>query len=186
MPEYDTPGIIRERQGARISGIVPTNTYPTSDDKYVIIGGNGDSIYKRLMTLIGREDLAQDPRLEHNDGRVAHEALIDAAIEAWTRRHTYAEIYETLDRAGVPVGPIYSIAEIRQDPHYQARGMFEEADLGDGDKVKLPTLIPKLSATPGRTTWIGPPLGAHKEEIYGEMPGLSAEEMAALKSDGVI
>src|SRR5581483_816663 len=173
VPEYDKLGEVRERQGARISGIVPTNTYLTGDSKCVIIGGNGDSIYKRLMIAIGREDLASDARLERNEGRVRHEAVIDAAIAEWTGRHTYDEIYATLDRAGVPVGPICSVADIMKDPHYQARGMFEEADLGEGDKVKLPTFIPKLSATPGGTKWIGPSLGAHNEEIYRGLLGMS-------------
>lgn len=186
VPEYDKLGEVRERQGTRISGIVPSNTYVTRDEKYVIIGGNGDSIFKRLMTAAGREDLANDPRLARNDGRVTHEALIDEAIQAWTSQHTYAEIYETLERAGVPVGPIYSIAEMMRDPQFEARAMFEEADLGAGDQVKLPAFVPKLSATPGHTDWIGPALGAHNREIYGGLLGLSDDEMAALQADGVI
>ncbi|MFN7944636.1 MAG: CaiB/BaiF CoA-transferase family protein [Blastocatellia bacterium] len=186
VPEYDKLGEIRERQGTKISGIVPSNTYVTRDEKYVIIGGNGDSIFKRLMTAAGREDLANDPRLARNDGRVTHEALIDEAIQTWTSQHTYAEIYETLERADVPVGPIYSVAEMMQDPQFEARAMFEEADLGAGDKVRLPTFIPKLSDTPGHTDWIGPALGAHNREIYGGLLGISDDEIAALKADGVI
>lgn len=186
IPEYDKLGEIRERQGSKISGIVPTATYPTGDGKYIIIGGNGDSIYKRLMTAAGRADLAHDPRLARNEGRVAHEAEIDAALEAWTRAHTYDELIAMLETAEVPAGPIYNAADIVNDPHYQARGMFEEVELAPGDTVKLPTFVPKLSATPGGTQWIGPALGAHNQEVYGELLGLSAEEMAKLSIDGVI
>jgi crotonobetainyl-CoA:carnitine CoA-transferase CaiB-like acyl-CoA transferase len=186
IPEYDKLGEIRERQGAKLSGIVPTNTYPTRDGKYVIIGGNGDSIYKRLMTVAGREDLANDPHLAHNDGRVAHEAEIDAAIENWTRAHTYDEVYAALDQAGVPVGPIYQAADMLSDPHFIARGLFEDADIGNGETVKLPTFVPKMSATPGGTQWIGPPLGSHNKEIYCELLGISDTEFQSLQQDGVI
>jgi crotonobetainyl-CoA:carnitine CoA-transferase CaiB-like acyl-CoA transferase len=186
IPEYDKLGEIRERQGSKISGIVPTATYPTGDGQYIIIGGNGDSIYKRLMSAAGRADLAHDPRLARNEGRVAHEAEIDAAIEAWTRAHTYDELIAMLETAEVPAGPIYSAADIVNDPHYQARGMFEEVELAPGDTVKLPTFVPKLSETPGGTQWIGPALGAHNQEVYGALLGLSAEEMADLQAAGVI
>lgn len=186
IPEYDKLGEIRERQGSKLSGIVPTNTYPTKDGKYIIIGGNGDSIYKRLMAVAGRRDLADDPRMAHNDGRVRHEPEIDAAIEAWTRNHTFDELIEVLEKAEVPSGPIYNAADILNDAHYQARGMFEDADLGDGETVKLPTFVPKLSETPGGTKWIGPPLGAHNREIYGGLLGMSDDEIAGLSAEGVI
>lgn len=186
IPEYDLLGEIRQRHGAKISGIAPTNTYLTKDDKFIIIGGNGDTIFKRLMTAAGRADLANDPRLAHNDGRVTHEAIIDQAIEEWTRAHTFAELHTALEEAGVPNGPIYDAADIINDPHYQARGMFEEATLGNGETVKLPTFVPKLSATPGGTDWIGPPLGAHNREVYGSLLGMGEEEIARLQTDGVI
>ena len=186
IPEFDKLGEIRERQGAKISGIVPTNTYLTQDGKYVIIGGNGDSIYKRLMTAAGRADLANDPRLTHNAGRVEHEAEIDAAIESWTREHSYDEVFAALDQAGVPVGPIYSAADMVKDPHFIARGLFEDADIGNGETIKLPTFVPKLSATPGGTEWIGPPLGSHNQEIYCEFLGMNETEFIRLQEDGVI
>ncbi len=186
IPEYDKLGEIRERQGSKISGIVPTATYPTKDGKYIIIGGNGDSIYKRLMTVAGRADLANDPRLAHNEGRVAHEAMIDAALEEWTLSHSYAELIAALEQADVPSGPIYNAADIVNDPHYQARGMFEDVDIGAGETVKLPTFVPKLSATPGGTAWIGPALGAHNQEVYGGLLGMSTDEIARLQADGVI
>jgi crotonobetainyl-CoA:carnitine CoA-transferase CaiB-like acyl-CoA transferase len=186
IPEYDKLGEIRERQGSKLSGIVPTNTYPTKDGKYIIIGGNGDTIFKRLMTAAGREDLANDPRLAHNDGRVAHEPMIDAALAEWTSAHTYDDLFAALEKAEVPTGPIYNAADIVNDPHYQARGMFEDADLGDGETVKLPTFVPKLSETPGGTNWIGPALGAHNQEVYGKLLGMSDGEISRLAADGVI
>jgi len=186
IPEYDKLGEIRERQGAKITGIVPTNTYQTKDEKFIIIGGNGDAIYKRLMIAAGREDLANDPRLATNKGRVEHEPEIDAALEDWARNHTYEELIAILEKANVPSGPIYSAADIVNDPHYQARGMFEDADIGDGETVKIPTFVPKLSETPGRTNWIGPMLGAHNQDVYGELLGMGEEEIAQLKADGVI
>jgi crotonobetainyl-CoA:carnitine CoA-transferase CaiB-like acyl-CoA transferase len=138
------------------------------------------------MTTAGREDMANDPRLEHNDGRVEHEEAIDAAIEAWTRQHTFEEVFQMLEAAGVPTGPIYSVAEILEDPHYQARGMFEEVEIAEGETVKLPTLVPKLSRTPGGTEWIGPPLGAHNEEVYSGLLGMCPEEIAKLHEEGII
>jgi succinyl-CoA---D-citramalate CoA-transferase len=186
VPEYDKLGYVRERQGAKLSGIVPTSTYLCRDGKYIIIGGNGDTIFKKLMVAAGREDLANDPRLAHNDGRVEHEQMIDAAIETWTRQHTFDEIFVALEKSGVPTGPIYSVAEILNDPHYQARGMFEEVEIGDHETVKLPTFIPKLSRTPGGTNWIGPPLGAHNDEVYSGLLGMRPDEIAKLHEEGII
>ena len=185
VPEYDKCGIVRQREGTRLSGIVPTGTYPTQDGRFVIIGGNSDSIFKRLMTAIGRKDLAEDPRLEHNDGRVEHEQEIEEAITAWTRQHRFEEVLPELENAAVPAGPIYSVADMLEDPHFQARGLFENVPL-DGDTVKLPALTPKFSETPGGTEWIGPPLGAHNQQIFSEMLGFSEQEMHALASEGVI
>ncbi len=186
IPEYDKLGEIRERQGSKISGIVPTSTYPTKDGKYIIIGGNGDAIFKRLMIVAGRKDLAEDVRLADNEGRVVHEELIDRAIEEWTLSKSFDELHQALDKADVPNGPILSAAEIVKEPHYIARGMFEELEIGAGDTVKLPTLIPKLSQTPGGTNWIGPPLGAHNREIYHGLLGMTDEEIERLTDEGVI
>lgn len=186
LPEYDKLGVVRERQGTKLSGIAPTNTYRCRDGRYVVIGGNGDSIFRRLMYAIGRADLAEDPRLAHNDGRVAHEAEIDAAIEAWTRERTLEEVVRTLEAAEVPCGPIYSIADLVRDPHFQARGLFEEVELAPGDRVKIPAVVPFLSETPGRTRWIGPPLGAHNREVFTQLLGLSEQELAELEAEGVI
>ncbi|MEO6726070.1 MAG: CoA transferase, partial [Blastocatellia bacterium] len=134
----------------------------------------------------GREDLAQAPHLATNEGRVAHEPEIDDALEAWTRHHTYDELIAALEKAAVPSGPIYNAADILGDPHYQARGMFEDADIGNGETVMLPTFAPKLSETPGGTDWIGPALGAHNHEVYGGLLGMSKEGIADLSAEGVI
>lgn len=186
LPELDVLGEVRERQGSKLSGIVPSNTYLCRDGKYVIIGGNGDSIFKRLMRAAGRDDLADDLRLEHNEGRVAHEPLIDQALSDWTSAHDYTDVLAALERAQVPAGPIYSMRDIVDDEHYRARGMIERHHLADGTEVKLPSLAPRLVDSPGATRWIGPELGAHNDEIYRERLGMSADEIDALARDGVI
>lgn len=184
VPEYDGAGAVREPAGSTLTGIVPTNTYLCRDGKHVVIGGNGDSIYKRLMAAIDREDLANDPSLESNPGRVAQQQLIDAAIGGWTSAHSSSEVIATLEQVDVPVGPIYSIADAFEDPHYQARGMFEEVDTPNG-KLKIPAILPKLSATPGQTTWAGGEVGSHTDEVL-QTAGFSAEEINNLRKEGDI
>ncbi len=187
LSEYDKFGHVRERTGPKLEGIVPTSTYPTKDNKFIIIGGNGDSIYKRLMQAAGRPDLADDPRLADNQGRVEHEQLIDEAIQEWTSKYPYAELFDVLVKADVPCGPVYSIADIVRDQQYQAREVWEEVKFGEPpDRVKIPAVIPKLSKTPGRTDWIGPKLGAHNDEIYKGLLELTDEEIDALKQEAVI
>jgi crotonobetainyl-CoA:carnitine CoA-transferase CaiB-like acyl-CoA transferase len=186
VPEYDKAGVIRQREGTRLSGIVPTGTYPCKDDIYIIIGGNSDSIFKRMMQAMERPDMAADPRFEHNNDRAQHVDEIDQAIENWTRQHPSEEVVRILEGATVPVGPIYSVADMLKDPHFQARGLFEDVDLGGGDMVKLPTLVPKMSETPGGMDWVGPALGAHNREVYGGMLGYTDEQLKQLKDEGVI
>lgn len=186
LPEYDMFGHIRERTGSRLDGIVPTNTYKCKDGKYIIIGANGDSIFKRLMRAIGHPDIADDPKYAHNNDRVEHADFIDSTIEAWTMQHTFSEVMEILEKAEVPVGPIYSIADIVKDPHYIARGMFEDVTLPDGARLKLPTFVPKMSLTPGQTEWIGPTLGEHNELVYKGLLGMSDEEYQQLVAEKVI
>ena len=186
LPEYVTAGVVRERQGSTVSGIVPTNVYPCEDGRYIIIGGNADSIFRRLMQAIGRADLAEDARLATNAGRVPHAALIDDAIAAWTRGREYEEAFATLDAADVPCGPIYSVADQVADPHFAARGLIEHVTVASGEEVAIPAIAPQLSETPGRTTWPGPPLGAHNDEVYRDLLGLDVETRAGLKSRGVI
>lgn len=164
LPEYDVTGHVRERAGSALPGIVPTNAYPCQDGAWVLIAGNGDSIFKRLMTAIGREDLANDPALQHNDGRVANTEMIDDVIRQWTQTQPIEEVLRIMDNASVPVGKIYSIADIATDPHYQARDMLMEATTSGGKKLKVPGIIPKLSATPGKVSYPAPLLGEHTEE----------------------
>ncbi|MEY4515474.1 MAG: Succinyl-CoA--L-malate CoA-transferase beta subunit [Pseudomonadota bacterium] len=186
LPEFDRGGHVRERTGARLPGIVPSNSYRCGDGKFVIIGGNGDSIFQRLMRAVGRDDLATDPRVASNPGRVQHEAEIDAAIEAFTSTRPYAEVELALQQAEVPAGPIYSIADIASDPQYLAREMFHRVSLPDGTPLRVPAQVPKLSLTPGQTEWAGPTLGEHNDSIYRELLGLSTDQLAELVRAKVI
>ena len=185
VPEYDGAGVVREPSGSTLTGIVPTNTYRCRDGKYVIIGGNGDSIFQRLMWTAGRPDLATDPRLADNAGRVVHEPEIDAAILAWTASLDAADVLQQLEAVSVPAGPIYSVVDMMRDPHFHARGLFQEVEV-DGKPLKIPAISPLLSATPGGTVWPGPAVGAHNREILGDMLGLSDAVLEALQRDGVI
>ncbi len=167
LPEYDAFGAVRERAGSALPGIAPTNAYLCSDGRYVLVAGNGDSIYRRLMRAINRIDLAEDPALAQNDGRVARCDEIDKAIEHWTRQRPLAEVLSTLGAAGVPVGHIYSVEDIAQDPQYLARDMIVDSPTSDGHSLKVPGIVPKLSATPGCITHAAPGLGQHTADLTG-------------------
>jgi len=184
LPEYGMGGYVRERSGAALPGIVPSNTYPCRDGKYVVIGANADSIFKRMMRAIGRADLADDPALASNDGRVKRTAELDQVIGEWTARNDLDTVLAVLDKAEVPSGRIYSIADIAADLHYQARGMIERHALGD-QEVLLPGIVPKLSDTPGATRWIGPKLGEHTGEVLAAL-GYSEGEIAAMRTRGAV
>jgi len=185
LPEYGMHGFVRERSGASLPGIVPSNTYVTRDDRYVVIGANADSIFKRMMTAIGRADLANDPGLAHNDGRVAHNDLIDAAIGEWTAGRELSEVLVALEKARVPSGKIYTAADIEADPHFRARDMLQTVTLPDGKSFELPGIVPKLSESPGATAWLGPQLGQHTEEVLATI-GISGDELADLRSKGIV
>ena len=185
VPEYDGAGLVREPSGSTLTGIVPTNTYPCADGRYVIIGGNGDSIFKRLMRAAGRDDLADDPRLSDNAGRVAHQREVDDAIALWTRTLEADRVLAILDGAGVPAGPIHSVADMMEDPQYNARGLFETVEAGGGP-LKIPAITPKLDRTPGATLWPGPELGAHNREVYLGALGLDEAELRSLEEDGIV
>jgi formyl-CoA transferase len=185
LPEYDAFGVIRERTGSALPGIAPTNAYPCQDGEYVLIAGNGDSIFKRLMETVGRADLATDPELLHNDGRVRRVEEIDAAIAAWTASRGIDEILKTMTQAKVPAGRIYSAKDIAEDPHYAARGMIEQILTRDGLTLKVPAVVPKLSETPGSIRSAAPRLGEDTEAVLRRL-GYSAEQIAALRAAKVI
>ena len=185
IPEYDGAGVIREPSGSTITGIVPTNTYRCADGKFIVIGANGDSIFKRLCEQMGRPDMAQDARLASNAGRVENEEEIDAVITGWTGSMDSSAALALLDEARIPAGPIYSVADMMVNEHFKARGLFEEVDV-NGKKLKIPAMVPKLSETPGRTDWAGPEVGAFNQEIYGDLLGLSPAEIADLEKQGIV
>ncbi len=185
LPEFAMTGFVRERSGASLPGIVPSNTYLCGDGQYVVIGANGDSIFKRMMLAIGRDDLAHDPGVADNAGRTLRTAELDAAIGEWTGAYPLEHVLETLDKAQVPSGRIFSIADIVKDMQYQARGMIEKHKLGDNAEVCLPGVVPKLSATPGGTKWIGPTLGEHTGDVLAGI-GYDAAAQAELRGRGII
>lgn len=185
VPEYHAAGLVRGPSGSTLTGIVPTNTYPCADGKYVIIGGNTDSIFQRLMRAAGRADLADDPRLADNAGRVSHQQEVDGAIAEWTAGLASKEVIARLEQASVPCGPIYTVEDMARDPHYRARRMFETVEV-DGEPLEIPAIVPRLEDTPGETLWPGPELGEHNEEIYAGLLGYSASELERLADEGII
>lgn len=180
LPEFDLFGIVRERTGSNLTGIVPSNTYLTSDGHHVVIGANADSIFKRLMSAIGRKDLADDPGLADNAGRSRRRDELDQVIGDWTGRNAVDHVLKVLAEAQVPSGKIYSIADIVADPQYRARDMIKEVTLPDGTTLRVPGVVPKLSDTPGDLEWVGPALGEHNDEVLARI-GYSEAEIAALR-----
>jgi formyl-CoA transferase len=185
IPEFSALGHTRERTGAALPGIVPSNTYLCKDGRYVIIAGNSDSIYRRLMHAIGRADLAEDPKLARNDGRVPHTEMLDQAITDWTTKHDLEHVLAVLDKAAVPSGRIYTAADIHADPHYKAREMIQPYALPDGTVVDFPGIVPKLSETPGETRWLGPALGQHTEEVLASI-GIKGAAFQELRQQGIV
>jgi formyl-CoA transferase len=185
LPEYGAFGAVRGPAGSALPGIAPTNAYACADGAYALVAGNGDSIFKRLMQCIGRPDLAQDPGLAKNAGRVQRVDEIDAAIGAWTAQHSVDEVLAALAQAQVPSGKIYTVADIAADPHYAARGMLEQVTLDDGSALSVPGYVPKLSRTPGGHRRNAPKLGQDSDTVLGEM-GLTAEQIALLRERGIV
>jgi len=185
LPEYDRYQMIREPAGSALPGVAPTNAYPCQDGRYVLIAGNGDSIFKRLMQLLGRDDLGNDPRLAGNPGRVEHMALIDGAIAHWTQQRGLEEALEALAGARVPAGKVFTIQDIAENAHYQARDMLRTIELKDGSSLRVPGVVPKLSATPGGFEGGGPALGEHTDRVL-RAAGLSEATLAELRAKGVI
>ncbi len=185
LMEYSYDGTVRQRTGTSIPGITPSNVYRSKGGEWVQISGNGDAIFKRLMLAIGRADMAEDPGLARNPGRMTRADEIDAAIQAWAAQHAPDAIVQAMRAAEVPATRIYSIADVVADPQFQARGMIEPHTLADGTPVDLPAPAPRLSATPGVTRWLGPALGAHTDAVLAEL-GLDAAQIAALRQGGAI
>lgn len=185
LPEYDGAGVVREPSGSTVTGIVPTNTYQCSDGRYIVIGGNGDSIFKRLMIAIGQADLAEDVRLADNRGRVANEAEIDALLSAWSATVSSVEALDILDAADVPSGPVNSIADMVQDPHFQSRGMFESLPV-NGEPRLMPAVHPKLTQTPASSRWAGPELGQHTDEVLRSWLDAGQEDIAAWRAQRLL
>ena len=165
LPEYSYNGTVRERTGTNLTGIVPSNTYTSKDQVHIAIGGNGDSIFKRLAQTMGRDDWANDPLLGNNAGRATRAQEIDDGIQAWCSAHDATYLLDALAEAQVPSSKIFSIKDIVADPQYQARGMIETITLDDGTELQVPGVVPKLSKTPGRVPGRGPTLGEHNAEI---------------------
>jgi formyl-CoA transferase len=185
LPEYSAFGAVRGPAGSALPGIAPTNAYRCSDGGYALVAGNGDSIFKRLMQCIGRPDLAQDPELASNTGRVKRVEELDAAIGQWTAQRSVDEALAALEQAQVPSGKIYTVADIASDPHYAARGMLESVQLQDGSALSVPGFVPKLSLTPGGHRRNAPDLGQDTDTVLAEI-GLTAEQIAALRTRGIV
>jgi len=185
VPEYDGAGLVRGPSGSTLTGIVPSNTYICADGKYVVVGANGDSLFQRLMRAIGRPDMAEDPRFSDNAGRVRHEAAIDNVLAQWARSNDSTAVLEVLDDISVPGGPIYSVADMAADPHFNARNLFEQVTV-DGQPLKIPAILPKLAQTPGRTDWAGPALGEHTRAVLAELLALTPVTLDELARANVI
>lgn len=185
LPEYSAFGAVREPAGSALPGIAPSNAYRCRDGGYALIAGNGDSIFRRLMATIARDDLGQDPALAGNAGRVARVAEIDAAIGEWAAQRTVDEVLAALDQAAVPAGRIYTVADIAADPHYQARGMLGQVNMDDGTRLAVPGIVPKLSLTPGAHRRNAPALGQDTDAVLREV-GLSESQIAALRERGIV
>lgn len=185
VPEYDGAGVVREPSGTTVTGIVPTNTYRCKNNKYVVIGGNGDSIFQRLMVAAGHPAMASDPAMANNAGRVVHEATIDKALSDWCLSMDSDALLAILEDARVPAGPIYNVEDMLADPHFIERGLFERVEI-DGKPLKIPAMMPRLEKTPGRTDWPGGELGSHNDEVLKGLLKLDEDEVDALRLDGVI
>lgn len=185
VPEYDHAGVIRERTGGALPGIVPSNTYTTADGENIVVAGNGDAIFKRLMRAIGRDDMADDLELANNAGRVLRVTEIDGAIQSWCQQQPIDVALEVLKAADVPVSKIYSVRDMLQDPQFLARKMFEQHAFKDGSPIKMPAVTPKMSETPGSTRWLGPELGEHNQTVLASL-GYLPDQIAQFRADGVI
>ena len=184
IPEYDGAGVIRQPSGTTVTGIVPTNTYKCADGKFLVIGGNGDSIFARLMTAVGRADMASDAKYETNADRVVHEAELDEVLADWCDSYPLTEAMAILEDHRVPCGPVYNAADMVEDEHFKYRELFETVEI-NGEPLKIPAIMPKLQGTPGGTEWPGPDVGSHTNEILQSL-GLDDASISQLKLSGVV
>ena len=184
VPEYSGAGVVRQPSGTTVTGIVPTNTYACADGKFIVIGGNGDSIFARLMQAIGRSDLAEDQRFKSNVDRVNHEQEIDDLLSEWCAQRGLDEAMAVLESKRVPCGPVYSVEDMLRDDHFKARGLFESVEI-NGETLTIPALMPKITESPGGTDWPGPELASHTDEILADL-GLHQDEITKLKLTGVV
>ena len=184
IPEYHGADVIRQPSGTTVTGIVPTNTYKCADGKHLVIGGNGDSIFTRLMQAIGRDDMAANESYATNADRVLHETEIDTVLKAWCANHKLADALTVLESHRVPCGPVYNAEDMMNDQHFNERGLFEQVEI-NGEPLKIPAILPKLDNTPGGTEWPGPELGSHTDEVLAGL-GLDEKAIADLKASGVI
>ena len=185
LPEYSKFGAVRQPSGASMPGIAPTNAYLCRDGKYALIAGNGDSIFRRLMTIIERTDLAEDPALADNQGRAGQADRLDDAISQWTAQRDLDDVLDAMNQAGVPCGKSYDAADIASDPHYRARDMILKTELPDGSAVEVPGIVPKLSRTPGEVRSLAPRLGEHTQEILDKL-GIDLATQQDWQSRGII
>ena len=184
IPEYDGAGVIRQPSGTTVTGIVPTNTYKCADGKFLVIGGNGDSIFARLMTAVGRADMASDAKYATNADRVVHEAELDKVLAGWCASYPLTEAMAILEKYRVPCGPVYNAADMVEDEHFKYRELFETVEI-NGEPLKLPAIMPKLQGTPGGTEWPGPDVGSHTDEILQSL-GLDEASISQLKLSGIV
>jgi formyl-CoA transferase len=187
LPDFEAHGLRRERLGGRMEGVAPSNAYPCADGRTVIIAGNGDAIFRRFMTVIGRPDLAEDPLLATNDGRWARRDELDAAIGDWTGRHSADAVLQALEDAGVPAGQIYQASDIAGDPQYLARGMVQRFDVpGLPSPVGFPGVVPRIDDETTEVRWLGPDLGAHTREVLGGLLDLTDAQIDELYDEEVL
>ena len=186
VPEFDKFQFIRERTGSTLPGIAPSNIYMCKDGKYIVIGANGDSIFKRLTKAIERPDLEVNEEFASNDGRAKSAEWIDEQITAWTKLRNSSEALKVLDENQIPSGPIYNVEDMFKDAHFKARDMLPSVNVDEVGELKMPGIVPKLSLTPGKIKWAGAKLGAHNSEIYKDLLGLSDEKFDSMETNGII
>lgn len=186
ISEYSATGQIRQRTGPALPGLAPSNLYPTSDGAWVIIAANGDGLFRRLTQAMGRPELATDPRYATHDARGRHQAELDEIIAQWTATQPRDALLARLIDSGVPAGPVYTAADVARDAHFRERKTIVDVETGEFGKLAMQGIVPKFSATPGAIRWVGPPLGYHNEEVFGEVLGLGPSEIRSLEDGGIV